>query len=255
MFCNNNSWISDIVKFISDEGNVVIDKDLFNSKKYDLIITGTIGVGKSTILQFLSEIFKYNNIDYISYPEFITYEYEGQEIGQKIFEMKMKNIISTFTFQNYILDIWNRQLIENDFKNSNKINLFERIPYDAVYCFSKKEYENGNLSKLEFDTIIQRYEKMSNEFNLYNYDDIKCIKVENNNSIKSICEIIKIITDDLKSEVKSRCICLKISEDDEYYNRLNIRNREGEDKYKMQTLENFRNYYDETFKSPKLNEE
>lgn len=247
MFCNNNVWISDIVQFINDSGTINIKAENFENIKYDLIITGTIGVGKSTLLQFLSEIFKYNNINFCSYPEFITYEYRNKNIGQDLFEMKMKNIISTFTFQNYILDIWDKLLSENKFSESNSINLFERIPYDAVYCFSKKEFENGNLNKDEYEIIIKRYEKLCEKYNLYDYDKVLISNLENNNVIKTACEIIKIVVDDISKGVQSRCICLKVSNDDTYLNRLNIRNRDGEDKYKIDTLTKFKDYYNNKF--------
>lgn len=248
MFCNNNVWISNIVQFINDSGTINIKPEDFKNVKYDLIITGTIGVGKSTLLQFLSEVLKYNNINFCSYPEFITYEYKNKNIGQDMFEMKMNNIISTFTFQNYILDIWDRLLSENKFNESNTVNLFERIPYDAVYCFSKKEFENGNLSKSEYNLIIERYNEMCKKYNLYDYTNVISCNLENNNIIKTVCEIIKIMLDDISKGVMSRCICLKVSNDDAYFNRLNIRSREGEDKYKVDNLTKFKNYYNDLFK-------
>ena len=57
--------------------------------------------------------------------------------------MKMKNEIPAFTLQSYILNIWNTLLNQND-NNNSYFNLFERLPYDALYCFSKKELDDKN---------------------------------------------------------------------------------------------------------------
>jgi dephospho-CoA kinase len=213
---------------------------MFKNKKYNLIITGTIGVGKSTVLQLISDILEYYSIKINKYPEYITYN----QTGKLLFEMKMNNKISTFTFQNYILDIWDTLLTENDFKNSKSINIFERIPYDAVYCFSEKEYSKGNLSKAEYGMILTHYESILHKHNMFEYSDqFKFSRINNDNINHTISTIINTIIDDINNGHEYRCICLSVDDKNEYYKRLGIRNRTSEDKYTCQILDEYSDYY------------
>ena len=146
----------------------LIDPKLFENVHYNLIITGTLGVGKTTTSKLINNILKYKHIMVHMYLEYINYN----KVGQELFEMKMNDKVSPFTFQNYILDIWDDLLTEHDFKNSKGINIFERLPYDAVYCFSQKEYLNGNMTKDEYETIINRYRAIINKHEMFEYDDL-----------------------------------------------------------------------------------
>jgi len=242
-FVDKNLFIKTIISYISNNQNI-IKPELFKDKKYNLIITGTIGVGKSTILQLISDILEYYDIKINKYPEYITYN----KTGQLLFEMKMNNKISTFTFQNYILDIWDTLLTENNFKHSKNINIFERIPYDAVYCFSDKEYLKGNLTKDEYKMIITHYNDILQKHNMFEYSDqIKFSKIVNDNINQTISDILNIIISDIENNITHRCIYLTVNNEDEYYKRLGIRDRNGEDKYTCQILNDYQRYYEQNF--------
>lgn len=243
-FCKEINLSNELIDYVFKNFN---DCE-FNVTNYNLIITGTIGVGKSTVSQILSNVFERNNIKVCKYPEYIAYKYDGLEMGQKLFEMKMNGLISTFTFQNYILDIWETLLKDNKFNNpNNKINIFERIPYDAVYYFSKREFDNNNLTEWEYKTIIGRYEVIKQKYNLFEYSETKQIKIVNDNSVKTAVDIINIIKDDLNKGIKNRCVCLIITDDDKYRERLNIRDRTCEDSYTTKLLNDYKQLYESLF--------
>ena len=216
------------------------DLKLLENANYNLIVTGTLGVGKTTAIQLINYILKYNHIPVTRYLEYINYN----NVGRDLFQMKMNNKVSAFTFQNYILDIWDTLLTENNYKNSKGINIFERIPYDAVYCFSQKEFENGNITSDEYSMIIERYKYIINKHNMFEYsDEIKYTKIINNDINDTIIEIFNIISNDIKNGITKRCICLDIEDKDLYYSRLGIRNRTDEDKYTRQVLDDYKKYY------------
>lgn len=222
----------------------LLTPELFKNIHYNLIITGTIGVGKTTILKLIDNILKFKRITVHKYLEYINYNH----VGQDLFQMKMNNKVSAFTFQNYILDIWDNLLNENEYSTSKGINIFERIPYDAVYCFSQKEYQNGNITKNEYDIIIERYKNIINKHNMFEYDNtVKYSKINNDDIIKTITDIFNIIIDDVKNGITKRCICLNIDNNNVYYSRLGIRNRTDEDKYTQKILEDYKTYYSSNF--------
>ena len=241
-FVDKNLFIKAVISYISKNQNL-INPDLFKNVAYNLIITGTVGVGKSTTLQLTTDILEYYQIPVNKYPEYITYN----KTGQKLFEMKMNNEISAFTFQNYILDIWETLLIKNNFKNSIGINIFERLPYDAVMCFAKKEFENGNISQDEFDIIYKRYLKIIDEYKMFDYSATEKIKIYNNDINDTINNILNVIINDIKTGINYRCICLDIEDKELYYHRLGIRNRTAEDEYTKTILDEYRSYYKDNF--------
>jgi len=241
-FVDKNLFIKAVISYISNNQELINPK-LFKNRKYNLIITGRPCVGKSTILQLISDIFEYYDIKINKYPEYITYN----KTGQKIFEMKMNNEVSAFTFQNYILDIWETLLNKNDFKNNTGINIFERLPYDAVMCFSKKELENNKMTEEEFDMIYKRYLKIIDKFEMFDYSKTEKIKIINDDINKTISNILNIIINDIKKGIKYRCICLDVANNEIYYSRLGIRNRTAEDEYTKNVLDEFKNYYSLNF--------
>jgi hypothetical protein len=240
---NDDLLFYSTISFCANNHNV-IDPKLFDNIHYNLIITGTLGVGKTTAIKLISNILKYNRIPVYKYLEYINYN----NVGQELFQMKMNDKVSAFTFQNYILDIWDDLLTENDYKHSKGINIFERIPYDAVYCFSQKEYQNNKITSDEYDLIVKRYKYIINKHNMFEYsDDIKYTKLINNDISKTINDIFDIIIEDIKNGITKRCICLDIENKELYYSRLGIRNRTDEDKYTKQVLDEYKEYYSNKF--------
>ena len=236
---NDDLLFYSTISFCTNHHNI-LNPELFKNIHYNLIITGTLGVGKTTTIKLISNILKYNHIPVTRYLEYINYN----NVGRDLFQMKMNNKVSAFTFQNYILDIWDTLLTENNYKTSTGINIFERIPYDAVYCFTQKEFQNNNITTDEYNLIIERYKYIINKHNMFEYsDDIKYTKNINNDINNTIDEIFKIINDDVKNGITKRCICLDVEDKDLYYSRLGIRNRTDEDKYTIEILDDYKKYY------------
>lgn len=233
--------------------DINIPKDF---KGYNLIITGSIGMGKSTLLESIHNCLNYNNINHYSFPEFVMTNYSNINISETLLEMKLKGILSGITTQNYILDIWEYNLKKYEiYKNKisrNNIVLWDRTPED-VGIFTKalinyEKYKNIKLNnhainsdENEFNTqcynnIIDRSDKIMEKYNIKKYS------IEDNNKpcyvsmIRSNIElmlisVLNIIKDDIeKNLTNNRIIHLKTDRLDQHKNIQN-RNRGGEDNY------------------------
>lgn len=233
--------------------DINIPKDF---KGYNLIITGSIGIGKSTLLESIHNCLNYNNINHYSFPEFVMTNYSNINISETLLEMKLKGILSGITTQNYILDIWEYNLKKYEmYKNKisrNNIVLWDRTPED-VGIFTKalinyEKYKNIKLNnhainsdENEFNTqcynnIIERSDKIMEKYNIKKYsieDNNKpCyVSMIRGNIELMLISVLNIIKDDIEKNLcNNRIIHLKTDRLDQHKNIQN-RNRGGEDNY------------------------
>lgn len=233
--------------------DINIPKDF---KGYNLIITGSIGMGKSTLLESIHNCLNYNNINHYSFPEFVMTNYSNINISETLLEMKLKGILSGITTQNFILDIWEYNLSKYEmYKNKvfkNNIVLWDRTPED-VGIFTKalinyEKYKNIKLNNhtinsdeneftnLCYNNIIERSDKIMEKYNIKKYsleDNNKpCyISMIRSNIELMLLSVLNIIKDDIeKGLCNNRIIHLKTDRLDQHKNIQN-RNRGGEDNY------------------------
>lgn len=245
--------------------DINIPKDF---KGYNLIITGSIGMGKSTLLESIHNCLNYNNINHYSFPEFVMTNYSNINISETLLEMKLKGILSGITTQNFILDIWEYNLNKYEmYKNKisrNNIVLWDRTPED-VGIFTKalinyEKYKNIKLNnhainsdENEFNTqcynnIIERSDKIMEKYNIKKYsledNDKPCyISMIRSNIDLMLISVLNIIKDDIeKGLCNNRIIHLKTDRLDQHKNIQN-RNRGGEDNYYDKPLINNDNEY------------
>ena len=233
--------------------DINIPKDF---KGYNLIITGSIGMGKSTLLESIHNCLNYNNINHYSFPEFVMTNYSNINISETLLEMKLKGILSGITTQNFILDIWEYNLNKYEmYKNKisrNNIVLWDRTPED-VGIFTKalinyEKYKNIKLNnhainsdENEFNTqcynnIIDRSDKIMKKYNIKKYsledNDKPCyVSMIRGNIDLMLLSVLNIIKDDIEKNLcNNRIIHLKTDRLDQHKNIQN-RNRGGEDNY------------------------
>ena len=245
--------------------DINIPKDF---KGYNLIITGSIGMGKSTLLESVHNCLNYNNINHYSFPEFVMTNYSNINISETLLEMKLKGILSGITTQNFILDIWEYNLNKYEmYKNKisrNNIVLWDRTPEDVgIFTKALINYEKYNNIKLnnhtinsdenEFTTqcynnIIERSDKIMEKYNIKKYsledNDKPCyISMIRSNIELMLLSVLNIIKDDIEKNLcNNRIIHLKTNRLDQHKNIQN-RNRGGEDNYYDKPLINNDNEY------------
>lgn len=233
--------------------DINIPKDF---KGYNLIITGSIGMGKSTLLESIHNCLNYNNINHYSFPEFVMTNYSNINISETLLEMKLKGILSGITTQNFILDIWEYNLNKYEmYKNKvsrNNIVLWDRTPEDVgIFTKALINYEKYNNIKLNnhvinsnenefndlcYNNIIERSNKIMEKYNIKKYsledNDKPCyISMIRSNIDLMLLSVLNIIKDDIeKGLCNNRIIHLKTDRLDQHKNIQN-RNRGGEDNY------------------------
>ena len=179
------------------------------------IITGNVAAGKTWILEQLKQLFPTAAI----YPEFI----HNDEVALAILKRRFNNTISTLTFQNFIMDKWviNAQTPHAD------INIYERLPDDAVEVFAK-----AFLNDYDYQTQVNRLTELASIPSYRDMNSTNCTWIRYNNdpmnsNIKSLLETIQTLTTEF--------VVIEVTSPNYYANYL-LRNREGE-RYSKEDLE------------------
>ena len=235
-----------------------IDLDLFKEYKtinnYNLVITGSVGVGKSTMCQIIYKILSilYDNIKI--YPEYINWLFKDSHLntdialGRIMLDSKLNGTISAVSFQNFVIDIWDNLLTNNNFKSKSNINILERLPEDAIYCFSKECRNNNEMTQNEYESILEKYNNLIQKHDLIETKNCELIIINNEKElVVTVREILNIIINDLNQGITNRIIGLKVSED-EYIKRIQKRGRSCEvDTIALDIYRHYNKYYSEYY--------
>lgn len=212
--------------------------------KYNLVITGTVGSGKSTLCEYLLYILTCAKIDVNTYPEFL---YIDSNVSNCILRDKFDRKISLLTFQSYILDKWENILKINH--NKKGVHIFERCVDDSVICFSNIANKLNDITDEELYTLFNRCKNINSRYDAPSYfnSNINFTELKSNDIIKNLNDILMIIIDDVHNKIETRIIGLSVS-DNESKNRINIRNRNGELSYSEDVIHTYNKHYRRLYK-------
>jgi len=210
---------------------------------YSLVITGTVGAGKSTRCETLAYLLNKFDIKTNNYPEYL---YIDPKISGIMLGKKIKDEITAATFQSYILDNW-----EKIFKMNGKqsgFNLFERCADDCILCFCNIANENACMSDLQFLALYERLKTINTTYNIPSYfnPNIHFTEIAATDLNINLRQILDIIIHDIDNSVTNRIIGLKVSNYESKF-RIELRAREGEDGYSMDSVQLFNNHYTKLF--------
>ena len=219
-----------------------------NVNGYRLVITGTIGSGKSTVCQIVSDIFRANGYNINAYPEFVNVQ---PEKAIEMLKKKLQKDASTYEFQNYVLDTW--EMLFEEHKNKNGINIFERCIDDSVLCFCKYDVMNGKMNNEEYEKLKQRALELDNKyqmfgffpenFNVFSFERVNCSKLE-----LAIINVMMTVINDINHGVMNRMIGLYVSRETSK-ERIHKRLRDGESAYNDDDIENYVKMYNDLYLS------
>lgn len=208
-----------------------------------IIISGSVGVGKTTTINDICKLLNIYNISYKIIPEYIDGDINGRNMLDKCINKK----ITAFEFQKYIINYFDIYL--NNLKvNKNDIIIFERLPDESVMCFANIDRINKVITEEEFNILYNMCIELDKKYNIPSYFDklentyFKLFKTDNNNVISSKvleilnnCDYINIIIGLYNNDYK----CLM---------RIKERNRSSEvNSYSLSTIKQFNNIYKDIF--------
>jgi len=123
----------------------------YHKKPIRLAVEGNMGVGKTTLLKYLQTLPDFN---VLFEP---VEQWRQQQGGQNLFDMYFKDLTRwSFTFQTNVLITRAQSIFEHEKSKLKKhelcgsVSLFERSLFCDRYCFAHTQYQNGNMSPLEW---------------------------------------------------------------------------------------------------------
>lgn len=223
--------------------NILPLKDKILQLNYQLVITGCIGSGKTTVLNKLSSLFK-------EFKPIIVKEYleANKKLGPLILSEFINQTITPLTTQNAILDIYENQLKDIQKNKNSGITFYERIPDDNLTVFTNLAFKNKDLTNDEFTVLYSRTLEIDNKYNIPSYicKNSKFKKIISTDLLDRIIIILNIIKDDVENEIKSRIIGLS-TDLESCKIRIERRKRENEDKYSNEYLNSIIKTYNKIY--------
>ena len=190
-----------------------------------IFISGSIGAGKSTVIDKLRDI--YDNKPFLV-KEYIDYDQCGSDKLEKF----LKGDITPFEFQKYVVDCAFQQFITfmNDYAKQSNVVIWERHPLESLIFAAQKltPQELEQLYHYIFNLCTKLGVPLPSECTFVNIK--KCPKVNfDNSNIDKICDKIF----DFKTANMNLLIHLNVDEQ-EQTKRLLQRNRDSDRSYLME---------------------
>ena len=208
-----------------------------------VIITGAVGVGKSTIIDSVKTYLNSTNVKWIYIPEYIDVKEDALDQLNKYLHKE----ISVFEFQSYIIRFYEEYLTSLTDITGEEILIFERGLSDAIACFSNLDYYHGHLTFEEFYELFQMARNVEDKFDMPSYftnADRFFLPVKTKDP-RSDGEIIGSVI--INRHVHNIVIGLYNSAKT-CYERMLVRNRPGEaESYPYERIKSFTTSYDRLY--------
>ena len=205
-----------------------------------IVITGGVGVGKSTLISNLK-----NNIpedDLIFIKEYIDHK---PEQGKKMLEETLKGRGSMYDLQLFILDCFNEQLQK---AQNKKYVIFERSPYDSIFIFSTEAYHNGRMSEKEYFSLHEKVDSLYTKYHIPKFDQCAFWKVDSCQfGIQPLFNHVKGKIEEFRKIHKSACFLLYCSDPVKQKDNIERRGRPEEKDYDINYMMRINNEYEKMF--------
>lgn len=218
-------------------------KDEILKRKYQIVLTGALCVAKTTLINYLVKLFK-------EFKVHVVHEYleADSELGGIILNRFIYEKITPLSMQNCILDIYENELKETISSIDNGIILYERIPDDNLAVFTNLAFKDNKLTSQEFEILYQRTIDIDKKYDIpsYIYNNSNFKRIVSTDAVDTLLIILKTIKEDILNNINSRIIGLSVSLE-VCKLRIKRRNRNGEDAYKDEYLQDVINIYNRIY--------
>lgn len=212
-----------------------------------VVITGSVAVGKSSIISAVCSELSKKNIKWTFVPEYVDAKEDGLEMLNKYLHDK----ITAFEFQKYIINYYEWYLDHLDelkIVSNDDIIIFERGVDDSVTCFSNIANMNNKLDTLDLYTLYEKAIDIDKKYNIPSYfvnNNYVFIPIKTTNIDRDGKLISKII----KNTPNENVIIGLYNSDNQCYKRMIERNRTGEtDTYTKELIHTFNYNYTQLYK-------
>ncbi|GAB1219139.1 hypothetical protein ENUP19_0014G0031 [Entamoeba nuttalli] len=149
-----------------------------------IMITGGVGVGKSTLIHGLKKSLPKKERIFIK--ECIDFK---PNIGKKMLEETLKGKGSIYQFQLFIIDCYREQLEK---AKDMKYVIMERSPADSINIFATESYLQGKITEEEFNDLKIKTEELYQSYNIPKYHECIFTKIDScKYSIDGVFQIVK----------------------------------------------------------------
>lgn len=244
-FRTNGKPVEELIDSDTYSQCVEMLKSCLNDKRYDIVITGTVGSGKSTVCDILLHmIVLIDTIRVNTFPEFVSFD---GEFSERMLDGKIRGSISQLTFQSYILDAWEQMLKRTD--TSNAFNIYERCADDSVACFCNIANKDHSLTDNELIVLYERLVSMNNRYSTVSFFDPNThfTEITEQDLSSIVLLIVKTICSDIANGVSKRIIGLAVSSEVSAH-RIASRGRSSESGYPQAIITLYQRHYQKLFK-------
>lgn len=226
------------------------DESKLDEFRYRIVITGPIGVGKTTSYTQISKYLKDKYGDEVSeIREYLDGPYPIT--GQELLKRYLNGQLSNACFQNYIQTHYINELTSEKMKK--KITLFERCMSDSVAIFCNNANESlpddpMGLNDFDLTMMFRNCCKIDEIAGAPNYfiKNFEFTRLKTDTIKQTVDTIIDIIETDIKSGIRNRVIGL-YNTPQTCYERILIRARDGEAAYTQEAIERNCHAYDKLY--------
>lgn len=216
------------------------------SALYSIVITGPIGVGKTTTYNKVLEYLESLGYQVITIREYIDGPWST--LSQALLEKYLAGEMTDDMFQNYIQCHY-----INSFSNCVKpdkkcIFLFERCMSDSIAIFCNNANKNGKLNDLAFTLMYRNCINVDSEHGAPNYflKNFDFSKIKTDTTDETLESIKQIINNDIKNGIHNRVIGL-YNDANVCFDRIQKRSRNGESSYSLDFLKMNCGAYDKLY--------
>ena len=203
---------------------------------YRLVLSGTIGAGKSALLEKTAQYLRMKGNKVGCVREYI----DAHKNGSKMLADWIQGKISLQEFQDFISIC---HVIDNEKIEMCPIKIYERSPYEGAVVFTKDTYC--------YRHVLDQANELHTQYGIPYPFPCDSVTIDANRPIDEVFEAVKEIVDkDLEQNVNKRVIYLKVTLETSV-ERIKARGRVTEESYNEGYLMNLIDAYEELFSQGK----